>query len=220
MKFSIKDFFSKCDQIRSFHGELHFLCSVTVELRILSSMKYGAYSQCLKNVMKTFNNHCKLECEREPANFLKVDIKKNTLFYFAPTHLFCKRTRNYRPLCFMWWESQVHLFHVVSWDQTLLGIQTTKFSFLIMVFRLSIFTYSYLILTYICQSLCKHTICFYGSTRVGSRKQCIITCLINYLFFILYINPVHVTGLFFHATRKHQKTSEVLWCFQQSIERD
>ena len=29
MKFSIKDFFSKCDQIRSFlKGELHFLCSV------------------------------------------------------------------------------------------------------------------------------------------------------------------------------------------------
>ena len=29
MKFSIKDFFSKCDQIRIFHnGKLHFLCSV------------------------------------------------------------------------------------------------------------------------------------------------------------------------------------------------
>ena len=33
MKFSIKDFFSKCDQIRTFteeilNGKLHFLCSV------------------------------------------------------------------------------------------------------------------------------------------------------------------------------------------------
>ena len=27
MKFSIKDFFSKCDQIRRSNGKLHFLCS-------------------------------------------------------------------------------------------------------------------------------------------------------------------------------------------------
>ena len=39
MKFSIKDFFSKCDQIRSFtfteqilNGKLHFFCSVTRDL--------------------------------------------------------------------------------------------------------------------------------------------------------------------------------------------
>ena len=33
MKFSIKDFFGNCDQIRSFlHGKLYFLCSVCMEL--------------------------------------------------------------------------------------------------------------------------------------------------------------------------------------------
>ena len=31
MKFSIKDFFSKCDQIGSFiNGKLHFLCSIYI----------------------------------------------------------------------------------------------------------------------------------------------------------------------------------------------
>ena len=45
MKFSMKDFFSKCDQIRSadlvtfteeiLHGKLHFLCSVNFESRQL-----------------------------------------------------------------------------------------------------------------------------------------------------------------------------------------
>ena len=29
MKFSIKDFFRKYDQIRSIHGKVYFLCSVT-----------------------------------------------------------------------------------------------------------------------------------------------------------------------------------------------
>ena len=131
-------------------------------------------------------------------------ILKEILYFTLLQHICFANVQEITGLyVFMWWESQVHLFHVVSWDQTLLEIETTKFSFLIMVFRLSIFAYSYLILTYICQSLCKHTICFYGSTRVGSRKQRIITCLINYLFFILYINPVHVTGLFFYTTRKH-----------------
>ena len=46
MKFSIKDFFSKCDQIRSFQmRSFHFLCSAwlafhqDIGTRILSSIK-------------------------------------------------------------------------------------------------------------------------------------------------------------------------------------
>ena len=40
MKFSVKDFFSKCDQIRSFNGKLHFLCS---ECCYLCAASYTAY---------------------------------------------------------------------------------------------------------------------------------------------------------------------------------
>ena len=56
MKFSIKDFFSKCDQIymttfteETFNGKLHFLCSVNLWISIISHWKRG-----VKKWRKTF----------------------------------------------------------------------------------------------------------------------------------------------------------------------
>ena len=54
MKFSIKDFFSKCDQIRAFtekifNGKLHFLCSaVLLFLKIFVSVSLLAFSRSLQ----------------------------------------------------------------------------------------------------------------------------------------------------------------------------
>ena len=74
-KFSITDFFSKCDQIRSFlriwsqfpadlvtvteeirHGKLHFLCSVWVKYSVILSLHFLEIS-CLTSVSK--RNSCK-----------------------------------------------------------------------------------------------------------------------------------------------------------------
>ena len=67
MKFSIKDFFSKHDQIRRFlriwshlqkkslilSGELHFFCSVKREYQKFMELQSGAY------LKRTFDQSCK-----------------------------------------------------------------------------------------------------------------------------------------------------------------
>ena len=55
MKFSIKDFFSKCDQIRrKLHGKLHFLCS---KIRKYLHLEKENFNETLFNCVVPINLH-------------------------------------------------------------------------------------------------------------------------------------------------------------------
>ena len=77
MKFSIKYFFSKCDQIRTFtgktlKGKLNFLCSVSDSLKCIYSMKEEQGKLSSKHLMIKIEKMIKsplLQQEMKKTNF-------------------------------------------------------------------------------------------------------------------------------------------------------
>ena len=69
MKFSIKDFFSKCDQV--LNGKLHFLCS-------------GSFFLQRQTLTGSLQNNCfkqQLKLEGRPASVLEKDFTTDVLLH-------------------------------------------------------------------------------------------------------------------------------------------